>query len=59
MIPRIRFALRVSDLKAAMERMLSHGATLVHPPLLTPWGDQSVRFQDPDDMRIILHRALD
>ena len=33
---RVRFALQVPDLKAAMERMLSHGATLVHPPVVTP-----------------------
>ena len=32
----IRFALQVPDLKSAMERLLAHGATLVHPPVLTP-----------------------
>lgn len=34
----IRFALQVPDLKVAMEKLLAHGATLVHPPVLTPWG---------------------
>ena len=50
----IRFALQVPDLKAAMERLLAHGATLVHPPVITPWGDYNVRLQDPDGMQITL-----
>jgi catechol 2,3-dioxygenase-like lactoylglutathione lyase family enzyme len=53
----IRFALRVPDLKAAMTRLQAHGATLVHGPVLTPWGDQNVRFQDPDGMQITLYQA--
>jgi catechol 2,3-dioxygenase-like lactoylglutathione lyase family enzyme len=53
----IRFALRVPDLKSAMERLLEHGATLVHPPVLTPWGDYNVRLQDPDGMQITLFQA--
>ena len=55
----IRFALRVPDLNAAMERLLAHGATLVHPPVMTPWGDYNVRFQDPDGMQITLFQILD
>jgi methylmalonyl-CoA/ethylmalonyl-CoA epimerase len=50
----VRFALQVPDLKAAMERLLAHGATLVHPPILTPWGDYNVRLQDPDGMQVTL-----
>ena len=50
----IRFALEVPDLKAAMKRLLEHGATLVHPPIITPWGDYNVRLQDPDGMQITL-----
>jgi methylmalonyl-CoA/ethylmalonyl-CoA epimerase len=53
----IRFALQVPDLKAAMERLLAHGATLVHPPVLTPWGDYNVRLQDPDGMQVTLFQA--
>ena len=53
----IRFALQVPDLKAAMERLLAHGATLVHPPVITPWGDYNVRLQDPDGMQITLFQA--
>jgi methylmalonyl-CoA/ethylmalonyl-CoA epimerase len=55
----VRFALRVPDLKVATERLLAHGATQVHPPVVTPWGDQNVRFQDPDGMQITLYQASD
>ena len=55
----IRFALQVPDLKSAMERLLAHGATLVHAPVLTPWGDYNVRLQDPDGMQITLFQAAD
>ena len=50
----IRFALQVPDLNAAMERLIAHGATLVHPPVITPWGDYNARLQDPDGMQITL-----
>jgi catechol 2,3-dioxygenase-like lactoylglutathione lyase family enzyme len=50
----IRFAIQVPDLKAAIERLLVDGATLVHPPVVTPWGDHNVRLQDPDGMQITL-----
>lgn len=55
----IRFALQVPDLKTAMERLLAHGATLVHPPVMTPGGDYNVRLQDPDGMQITLFQAPD
>jgi catechol 2,3-dioxygenase-like lactoylglutathione lyase family enzyme len=50
----IRFALQVPDLNVVMERLLAHGAVLVHPPVMTPWGDYNVRLQDPDGMQITL-----
>jgi catechol 2,3-dioxygenase-like lactoylglutathione lyase family enzyme len=53
----IRFALQVPDLKAAMERLLAHGAMLVHPPIITPWGDYNVRLQDPDGTQITLFQT--
>ena len=55
----IRFALQVPDLKSALERLLAHGATLVHPPVITPWGDTNVRLQDPDGMQITLFQISD
>jgi catechol 2,3-dioxygenase-like lactoylglutathione lyase family enzyme len=53
----IRFALQVPDLQAALERVLAHGATLVHPPVVTPWGHHNVRVQDPDGMQITLFQV--
>src|SRR5215207_1408493 len=55
----IRFAFQVPDLKAAMERLLAHGATLVHEPILTPWGDYNVRLQDPNGMQVTLFQVPD
>jgi methylmalonyl-CoA/ethylmalonyl-CoA epimerase len=55
----IRFALQVPDLNAAMERLLAHGATLVHPPIMTPWGDYNVRLQDPEGMQVTLFQVTD
>ena len=53
----VRFALQVPDLHAAVERLVAHGALLVHPPVLTPWGDLNARLQDPDGMQITLFQA--
>ncbi len=50
----IRFALQVPDLQEAMDRMIAHGATLVHQPIIPPWGGHSVRLQDPGGMQITL-----
>ncbi|MCC7188746.1 MAG: VOC family protein [Anaerolineales bacterium] len=53
----IRFALQVPDLHSAMDKLLAHGATLVHPPVMTPWGDYNVRLQDPDGMQVTLFQV--
>ena len=53
----IRFALQVPDLHAAMERLLAHGATLIHEPVQTPWGDTNVRLQDPDGLQVTLFQS--
>ena len=50
----VRFALKVPDLTAAMDGLIAHGATLVHQPMIAPWGDHNVRLQDPDGMQITL-----
>jgi len=55
----IRFALQVPDLKSVMERLLAHGATLIHPPITTQWGDYNARLQDPDGMQITLFQTLE
>ena len=53
----VRLALQVPDLHAAVDRLLAHGAVLVHQPVMTPWGDLNVRLQDPDGMQITLFQA--
>ena len=53
----LRFALQVPDLQAALDRLLAHGVTLVHPPVLTPWGDLNARVQDPDCLQVTLFQA--
>lgn len=53
----VRFALQVPDVQAAMDRLLAHGAKLVHGPVITPWGDTNVRLEDPDGMQITLFQA--
>jgi methylmalonyl-CoA/ethylmalonyl-CoA epimerase len=56
---RIRFALQVPDLDIALERCLQYGATLVHSPVVTPWGDRNARLQDPDGMQVTLYQAVE
>jgi hypothetical protein len=29
----------------------------VHPPVVAPWGERNVRFQDPDGMQITLYEV--
>ena len=54
----VRFALRVPDVQAAMERLLAKGASLVHEPITTPWGHRNVRLQDPDGLQVTLFQVL-
>lgn len=54
----IRFALEVAEVNAALTRALAHGATLVHPPVITPWQHHNVRIQAPDGMQITLFQVL-
>lgn len=53
----IRFALQVPALPSAMKRLLDNGATLVHPPVETPWGDLNVRLQAHDGMQVTLFQS--
>ena len=54
----IRFALEVPDVEAAVERLVAKGATIVHPPITTPWKHRNVRLQDPDGMQLTLFQVL-
>ena len=55
----IRFALQVSDLDAALERIKAHGGVIVHEAVVTPWGDRNARVQSPDGMQITLYQAVE
>lgn len=55
---RIRFALQVPDLQHTVDRLLAHGATMVHPPVVTPWGDFNARFEDPDGLQLTLFQRM-
>jgi hypothetical protein len=52
----VRLAMQVSDLASAIDRMVAKGATLVHPPVITPWGQHNARLQTPDGMQITLYQ---
>jgi predicted enzyme related to lactoylglutathione lyase len=54
----IRFALQVPDLQAAVDRLVAKGAVVVHPPVVTPWGDHNARLEDPDGMQFTLFETL-
>jgi methylmalonyl-CoA/ethylmalonyl-CoA epimerase len=54
----IRFAFEVPDVDAAVERLLKHGATLVHEPIVTPWNHRNARLQAPDGMQITIYQVL-
>lgn len=51
---KIRLAFRVPDVEAAVRRLEASGARLVHPPVVTPWGDRNARMEDPEGMQITL-----
>lgn len=55
----IRFALQVPDVDAALERVLKHGATLVHEAIVTPWNHRNVRVQAPDGLQVTLFQVLE
>jgi catechol 2,3-dioxygenase-like lactoylglutathione lyase family enzyme len=55
----IRLAIRVPDLAAAVDRLVKLGVTLVHEPIVTPWGHHNARLQSPDGLQITLFQILD
>ncbi len=54
----IRFALRIDDLDAALERLLARGAKLVHAPVVTPWGHRNARVSDPDGLHHVVSSVV-
>lgn len=56
---KVRFALRVPNLDAAMKRLNAHGAKIVHQPVQTPWGDRAARVEDPDGMQVTIFEHVE
>jgi lactoylglutathione lyase len=54
----IRFAFEVPDVRAALQRALDHGATLVHEPVLTPWQHLNARVQSPEGLQVTLFQVM-
>lgn len=54
-----RFALQVPDLDAALARLKASGATVVHEPITTPWGDRNARVRAPDGLQVTLFQIFD
>lgn len=55
----IRFALQVADVDAVVARALTHGASLIHAPIVTPWKHKNARLQSPDGLQVTLFQVLE
>jgi catechol 2,3-dioxygenase-like lactoylglutathione lyase family enzyme len=55
---KVRFALEVPDIHAALKRAIAHGGSLVHQPVETPWKDLNARVEAPDGMQITLYQLI-
>jgi len=54
----IRVALRVSDAREATDRLVAAGATLVAPPVETPWRSLNSRLEAPAGLQLTLFEEL-
>lgn len=53
----IRFAMQVEDVEKAARELSTSGATVVHTPVQTPWGDKNQRLQTPDGLQLTLFQT--
>lgn len=49
---KLRFALEVPDLDAAVNRLVEYGANMIQSPKEMPWGDRTARFIDPEGIHL-------
>jgi lactoylglutathione lyase len=56
--PRLRVAFEVPDAVAATRDLVDAGATLVAPPVLTPWSSRNARLEAPAGLQITLFEEL-
>ena len=54
----VRVAFQVPDAAAATERLVEGGATLVAPPVETPWRSLNARLEAPAGLQLTLFEQL-
>jgi predicted enzyme related to lactoylglutathione lyase len=57
--PRLRVALEVDDTVARTAAVRDAGATVVAPPVRTPWNSLNARFDAPAGLHLTLFQELD
>jgi predicted enzyme related to lactoylglutathione lyase len=57
--PRLRVAFEVEDAEGMTERLSSAGATVVAPPVETPWRSLNARLDAPANLQITVFQELD
>ena len=57
--PKIRVAFEVTDAAAATSQLVDAGATLVAPPVHTPWQSLNSRLEAPAGLQITLFEELE
>ena len=55
----VRVAFGVHDARAATDRSLTAGATLIAPPVETPWRSLNARLEGPAGLQLTLFEALE
>lgn len=57
--PRLRLAFEVADSAVAADQLVEAGATLVAPPVETPWRSRNARLDVPAGLQVTLFQELD
>ena len=57
--PGVRVAFEVTDAQAMTDRLVTAGATLVAPPVETPWRSLNARLDGPAGLQITLFQELE
>lgn len=57
--PRLRVAFEVTDSAEATDQLVEAGATLVAPPIETPWRSLNARLDVPAGLQVTLFEELD
>lgn len=55
----MRVAFEIGDAAATTERLVDAGATLIAPPIETPWRSLNARLEGPGGLQLTLFQELD